>query len=436
MASPYSSIWNTDTIKINYSYYDLSDENNYKLVPNLDINDNDAGFYPKYKDYILNFSEHIKKIEDIRKKYNFISANRNNPVSSRAVLVIDIKGNNLKGDFQKTIFDLPGKEDIKYTYDDIELKAIFETSLDNSIFKGKVSKEIFMSLMLNPLLICIIPTLAKEFNKHCIKNNIFDNINLDYFIYVVPNSKPKQKLDIKIFNLKTLDSDELINNKLLIKEKKFIEPYKALQFMAYLIYTNKYDMIISFFEKYCEDGDKNKIKMIFQGYFINEILIGIFETLSNSSKSNSSKDFPQIDSIDIEMINNTYNGEYNLIDSNSKILGRDIKPFEISTEPHKKLNQFRYLLVFYTQLIVSDIDYDVPKDALPTVYKNYDFMKRYSNENPLHKLFEKVYPKTSHIYTSLVLIQNTIDKNKNEYDCNKIIKQMTLLNDTSPFLTI
>ena len=146
-------------------------------------------------------------------------------------------------------------------------------------------------------------------------------------------------------------------------------------------------MIIRFFENYCENDDKHKIKMIFQGYFINEILIGIFETLSNSSD-----DFPQIEHINIDFINKGYNYMYNLMDigSNSKILEGDINPFNILRDPHKKLNQFRYLLVFYTQLIVTTtITYDKIKDKLPTVYENYDFMKRYSNKNPLYELFQK-----------------------------------------------
>ena len=124
-----------------------------------------------------------------------------------------------------------------------------------------------MSLMLNPLLICIIPKLATEFNNHCIENRIFEKIDTNYFIYVVPTDKP---YNIKIFNLNTLINDTSIINDLFI-DKSFIQNYKALQFMAYLIYTNKYDMIIRFFENYCENDDKHKIKMIFQGYFINEI---------------------------------------------------------------------------------------------------------------------------------------------------------------------
>ena len=432
MASPYSSIWNTDTIKINYSYYDLNDD--YKLKPDLNIEDKDAGFYDISIDYILNFSEHIKKIEDIRKQHNFILSNINNPVSSRAVLVIDIKGNNLKGgEFQKTIFDLPGKEDIKYTYNNIKLKQTFNDTLNTSIFKSKIMNDTFISLMLNPLLICMIPTLAKEFNKHCIQSKIFEVIDPNYYIYAIP---AEGDIKIKIFNLNILMSDKSIKEKLLI-DYNSIDCYKALQFMAYLIYTNNYNMIINFFEKYCEDNNKEQIKMIFQGYFINEILIGIFETLSNSSK-----DFPQIKFIDIDFINEGYKGKYNLmaIGSDSQILERNIDPFNILIQPHDKLNQFRYLLTFYTQMILNweDINYDVMKDQLPTVYENYDFMKRYSNKNPLHELFDKVYPKDNYTYTSLVLIQNTIDKDKDEYeyDCNKIIKQMTLLNDAKPFLTI
>ena len=432
MASPYSSLWNTGNVEIKYSYYNLSDDNYTLIETNYEEIKSNEYFYDKPINYILNFSEHIEKIEKIRKDNGFILENRNNPVSSRAILVIDIKGKSDEKEFKKTIFDLPGKEDIKHTYDDINIK---EFNINNTIFKDETYKTVFNYLITNPLLICLIPELSRNFVSHCEQKEILENINKEYYIYILQNDN-----DVLVYNLDAL-KDKHKFDIFKFNDSIYIQ-YKCLHYICYLIFTNNFEIIISFFQTLCDEIiDKNKIKMIYQGYFINEILIGIFEKTTSVMKPSSEQHYKQVRKIIIDEVEQSLSKTVNNITYERTTTSVNRNFFDLQGE-HKKLNEFRYLVSFF-QMVLQNYDESLfdrllsaMKKATPNLLDNYDFMIRYSQKNPLEKLFNDLYNSNDYLYTALVLVQNTINSEKpNEYNCNKIINQMILLKDAKPFLS-
>jgi hypothetical protein len=453
MASPYSSLWNTDTVPVKYSYYNLNDKD-YKLEDtNFHSIIRGNHFIPKDTDFLLKFSDHIKKIEDTRKQNNLILANINNPVSSRGILVIDIKGFADTIPFQKTIFDLPGKEDIKHTYNKIKVKNI---DISNTIFSNFWSHttfdEVFKTLITNPILICFIPSLSKVFVEYCNEGNILSLSDSGYYIYIL-NDEP---VTIRLYTLKQLDTNKSDIKTFvgLNSEDKYI-CFKALHYMCFLIYNNHFDMIISFFQdNVCEkqsDYDTNKmnkdqIRMIYQGYFINEILVGIFEKSTSIMNTSNKSSYKQVEPFKITTLEKALNkGEHPInnveyiIDENGKSNNFSGLYFKM-TDKHAPLNEFRYLIHWFQVLLSQDIGNLPPPflNADPNLFDNYDFMKRYSKTNPLENLFESTYSTTrnDYLYTALVLVQNTTEKDLSKgYECNKIVKQMILLNDAAPFLT-
>lgn len=333
-ALPYKSYWTTLT---NFDHqiftYKLEDES--VEVSMIDDSANMKTYLEKVKlnssngyeeiniEQIKNFEKFITSVDELRIKDGRIKKTINNPVSSRSIMVyefkIEVQISDAATKFVRFIvMDLPGKEDIKSAYvypnkTQDELKNDFCIKLKDNILKdtynGKIEFKynedaVRAAIFLNPLFICIFPTIASEI--------------IDYFEYSYKNEinnivtlKKDRDTSDQIKTLKNYNElisigpniDRYPDNKDKDKDKdegkkappemsdKFYTCLKASEIMRYLLENNKLSEIINFYnEKLLDISDdcrgKKSAGLPFEGFYINENILGLINQLRRRLDNN------------------------------------------------------------------------------------------------------------------------------------------------------
>lgn len=326
-ALPYKSYWkNRNTEDYNHLIYA------YKLLENMEtevnpyektdmteylkkIKNNNSDGYDLINDFqIQTFDTFVGNIDNIRKNEGRIKKTVNNPESSRSIMVYEFKVElNDKKFVRFVVMDLPGKEDIKssYVYPNKTVKEMqdeFCINLKSDILQDITGQKylesaVRASIFSNPIFISIFPTIAKKlveyFNNN--KTSIVGNDKLEDFMVTTINTKE----GISTLNNTPL-TDLLRNNEFSnrlkkrpsLDETKFGNCLKASEIMRYLIEKNKLDTIINFYESESESGilDNNKTKcknagaLPFEGFYINENILGLVNTLRTRLNRNFKPD--------------------------------------------------------------------------------------------------------------------------------------------------
>jgi hypothetical protein len=395
---------------------------------------------------LTDLSKYSDDIEKEREKQNLVLPNDNNPVSSRGILILDIKGKINGKSFMKTIIDLPGREDIKNTYSKIKIKQIYANE-SHFVNFGFDNNKLAEYLFINPLLICFMNSVSQVLFEYY-KSNKSKFIKIETFkIYNLTNKIESGKTlfccEIKDFN-KYLNGNT-INSSLIFKEtgvpEKYHLNYIALILMAYLITTNKFDIIEDFYRIILDvtDANKHQIKMVFQGFFINEIVIGFLDYMSKKmASSNYKTKFDQVNELNtLIMVKQTID-QFTL--EGVVYNGPNTTNTSLATMEFEKSNNEIKTIIFTLQQFLAKIDTIKSGDAISKKWTDmkyldiYDFQKRYSRANPLQKLLDKEYHDT-HLNAVLMLVQNTLKDNATVYNCDKIQKQIELLVSAEPLFT-
>jgi hypothetical protein len=398
LAFPYKSYWDREPENYHQFIYDYT--KNQKLP--IEINSPDikgfiseidkdpmiqgTSFIVLTHDQLLNFQEIINNIDSTRESKGRIKKTKNNLKSSRSIMIFDFKikiketGNYIDDYVNFVIIDLPGKENIQETFVDGDICIPLKPGLDKSIRN---------MAFLSPLSLMLNKTIANQIFTE------FDYLSQD-----------------ENFSITYLGDDYKKNNSEYINKLQKIKDQGnsnyGLEIMRNIINNNKFDLLSNFYEKYlfnkptiagCYKKDKYSLAP-FEGYYINENIIGLLSSLlknlclnnrvievQDEIFSNTAKKHPEfisyanrkgnkgsyINSIDNEVkaqtyffrfllknsdinlktnfcghtiedwINNTYN--YN------KIFNVDNPPIEGLLEPY-----FKYIKNFYVFYVVSNDD--------------------------------------------------------------------------------
>ena len=457
---PYRYYWNLSNIKKNIFYYNIQGDNvKVESIDEADlINqyktfsitkfDTDPSKFSSWmrlnKNEFAKFSEYIDKIDVIRKREGRIGKTKNNPESSRSLIIYDFKTEipnpqmpGTKIPISLSVHDLPGLEDIKNTYSDLKFKNEgeynFHQKTDQNIanFTEAEAREL---LIMNPMMICFLPVVAHKFftfmQPHKHKMNGFG-------VCSTSTDTSTGNVTLEINNLESIDMSKqiVINKPTTYNRKQSTELFSSLHYMSWLIYTNNIDLLLDFYYKEIfVNTTKQKINMIFQGYFINELVKGkISDTFK---KINPGKPTPYD-----QVVINKYNTDNKFI---TTILDKSTSPpqtitvnskvNEITMPPYKDLNELRSITMYYVNLLLLLYNTTTSSDIIDTVnirlrehIKLYDFVQRYSENNPLEKIMN-MYDNLDIYNAVLMIIQNTIDKDDDtSYDCDKIMNQLSLL---------
>lgn len=289
LAFPYASYWTKPSDEYYQFIYDYTnnaenpDEINSNNISEFinriknDPSNPDNKFKILSETDLTNFQSIIDKIDKTREKTGRIKKTRNNVKSSRSIMIFDFKikikdtSNHSEDYVNFVIFDLPGKENIKETFVDNEMCIPLKTTY--------TYKNIRNMAFLSPLgLMLHIDIATKFYNqfKLCLDKDDFTitRTGVDY---------------TKIHNndeyYKQLNGDG--------RDKKGLRGVGieavtlGLEIMRYFINKNKFIELAEFYENelFNQDNDplcfsgKNYSLAPFEGYYINENIIGLLTTI-------------------------------------------------------------------------------------------------------------------------------------------------------------
>jgi len=348
-ALPYKSYWaNLTADQYDHLIYTYNFGNESELEINeitgapmiqylqkIKLNNSDG--YREITDGQINlFEKFIDKIDTKRKEEGRIKKTINNPDSSRSIMVyefkVQIKSADGKPDkyVRFVVMDLPGKEDIKSSYVDLnktddELREDFCVKLKPQILKdfNSTNREIGnyyqpavrAAIFLNPLFISIFPTIANRIYDYFITKNKIDIGEQDKFNITTINSAktidkngpsdPKYDyLNIQLKLRKLIEDieketypvtpttnryDDPSTKAPIEFNKKFRKCLVASEIMRYLLANNKITEIIDFYKSELLDvsdecNSKNSASLPFEGFYINENILGLVNTLRKRLK--------------------------------------------------------------------------------------------------------------------------------------------------------
>jgi hypothetical protein len=252
------------------------------------------------KNVFKNFSQFIDDLDDIRKKEKRIVPTKNNPASSRSIIVYEFF--NVIDETTIVPFilvDMPGREEITPTYYDQFI--ITNSQLDN------INKVKIKAAMLNPLYLSLLDI------------NIIDKL--------------KDK-----FKLKDEDMPKNIKEKIMLvfnKLNEFIDKKNLSGLKDFLMnYLDKNNIIIQ----------KNQLDLIYSGYFINENIVGLIKiilvNLLQKKDITNKIIFNQSDKLKIENI------KQNILESVKQFYqyNRDKKVYDINIKSFEALLDTKNIL--------------------------------------------------------------------------------------------
>ena len=492
---PYKFYWENPANFCHFIYaYKFDTENNitytkidkYGFTNYLKIDD-DTDYQEIDKTNIDNFTNFIKKIDDIRKKEGRIKSTLNNPESSRSIMIYDFKielknTEKTKKKFTNfVVMDLPGKEDIYQTYcenndNNFELKDKFkkfkkvEINVTNSsISTTEISKEYDNSLIKsmmysNPLWLSMIPEIAEQFDSEQ-----FDLANFN--IKQLFNQDPIKPLTV--YNI-------IINTKTNIGEFTQLpnpKKHKAITFFDKSNITSPYEQQIilrlrGLYERalfnmvnIIENGDLEKLgdklndmlnsskarekRYGFAGLeaiYINENILGLLQILANKVRSIKGKDSIKVVCQQEEYYKKIFTGDanYKLNDSLAQKTGQK------NINENEFFSQIEYLSNFertnvkrtirentfsmdnvYNNKFRNPIEKNIEE-----IIKNYNYNKIFNIDNPpIKRILESYIDSIDNFYLFFVVTNNNKEDSTGK-SINTCDKQMQLIWDTRHFMNV
>ena len=438
LAFPYKSYWNTDIKDYNHFIYNYTNDyinpeiikanNMQKFINNMET------YKEISKEDITNFHIITNNIDDTRKREGRIKKTKNNDFSSRSIMIFDFKITIQDGkEVFFVIFDLPGKENIKETF--VENDTCFKN-------KENVNASIRNLAFLSPLSL-MLTKYHKPFFETFERFIDDSKFKLTYLGDSYERGNGSRSDEFSNYYSKIFD-DSIVGTKNL-----------SLEIMRYMIENNKFDELTSFYEQnlfekkevdncYIKDGYS---KAPFEGYYINENIIGLLTTLLKHLKLN----FNVIKKQDDIFLNIATNNEEfkkktgkKTISSKSKepdytkIESEISKPKQfynnkINTELLAQTYFFRFLLKENNnhRTLHEKFDFDLnflDKELNYWINETYDYNKGYKIETPpISILLDTYFNKIQHFYLFYVVSNDNVDANNCE-------KQIQLISDCKVFL--
>jgi len=471
LAFPYKSYWDRDSDSyyhqiIEYTFmetevktYFKQDMKNYidKILINKDndITNKNSSFRELSSDELKNFSNIVSNVDEKRVQNGTIKRTVNNRESSRSIMVYDFKikiGENKYVNF--VVMDLPGKENIFETF------ALQRTNVKSTVGKKSTLKTTDLEEQLDTQYECISPINTYGLNKEMFMSMAYLN---PMSLMTIPELHDKLVKNRKIYNLvddpnfifsirgenKILNEDEYTKSILLEKFKDVV----GLEIMRNIINLNRFDLLEEFYAsifKTIDDDDmvydftkngnikKEKYKCSkkkyslapFEGYYINENIIGLLNTLLSNLGLNDERDFvteqPKIYSTN-EKLFSLY-GDF-IIPNNETICQTYF--FRYFIRSFKIKNNYLYERINSGNIGAPYID-NIPSDftGKPLEYwlKNtYDYNKAFKTTDPPIATFLKPYFEIINNFYVFYVVSNM-----NKEKCEKQIK---LISDSEEFLT-
>lgn len=333
LAFPYKSYWERDPDSyyheiIEYTFMEKK-VNSYKneniknyinkiLISNDDqIIKADSTFKELTNDELKNFSNIVSNVDKIRVKNGTIKRTVNNRESSRSIMVYDFKikiGENKYVNF--VVMDLPGKENIFETFAlqrdnvinktgrnsvlekyDLEERLNVQYDCISPIDTYGLNKEMFMTMAyLNPMSLMTIPKLHEKLISN---KEIYDLIKDPKFIFSINGQNimlnkeaPEKKIKI-LDHFKDVIGLEIMRNIIILNRFDLLEKFYSIIFNTIEDNDSAYDFIANNKNKKEKYKCSNKKYSLapFEGYYINENIIGLLNTLLTNLGLNDNKDF-------------------------------------------------------------------------------------------------------------------------------------------------
>ena len=429
LAFPYKSYWDRLPDKYHQFIYDYTTNQTLaKEITSSDIQEfvnqidqdptTSTSFKVLTRENLSNFQKIINDIDSTRESKGRIKKTKNNVKSSRSIMIFDFKikiketGKYADDYVNFVIIDLPGKENIKETFVDgdicIPLKDTLDQSRRNMAF-------------LSPLSLMLDNNIATKFVEKFYNLSQDKNFSITYLGDDYKNSDSKY-------------NDNLERIKILRDSSRGIKNY-GLEIMRNIINNNQFDLLRNFYEEYLFKppiGDcYNKAGYSlapFEGYYINENIIGLLSSLlknlclnnkvievqnqiflkdaknhddfiSNANKKEKKGSY--LDKIDNEVKAQTYFFRFLLkmrsINLETKFCGQTVedwinnsydynKIFNVDNPPIESLLKpyFKYIKNFYVFYVVSNDDFFKCDKQIKLIADSkifLDELNRYNEDN-------------------------------------------------------
>ena len=468
LALPYKSYWSgRDTSEYAHSIYTYTRDNNDlkveekkgdKIKTYLDdiksnISDDKLGTYTKIDtNQITKFSDFVTNIDTERTNKGRIKKTINNPVSSRSIMVYEFKVKLTNDNVVRfVVMDLPGKEDILNSYVNVTNKTDQYCIKINDTYSNYNQQALRAAIYLNPILLAVFPVIAKELNNFAI--NKYSN-NPTYKDFEVTTHKKKDNSlqvhkMISILNNNPIGYDDYTNENDIANFKKCI---LASENLRYMMENNLINDLIEFYNAYLiknkDSCNKSYPSIAFEGFYINENILGLINTLNKRlNKKKPSNENP------IKSIGNYFSTIMMKKDNKQEYSGKELVSIYNNNETRAQTYFIRGLLrdnltnsnnveYFFnnnkTILETSNKYETLPylDQPINTWFENsYDFNKTYADNNPpIAQFMEAYFNKNSdntdvinNFYLFYVVSNNNLDKCTN---------QIKLIADSEEFIKI
>ena len=476
MAFPYKSYWDRDANSYyheiieytfmenkvtSYSKKNMEDYINKILINNdNEITNNNSTFKELSSEELKKFNNIVSNVDKKRVEKGTIKRTINNRESSRSIIVYDFKikiGENKYVNF--VVMDLPGKENIFETFVSKKENIIQQTNNDSTLNTNELAerldkqyecisprdpsmynsygKEMFMSMAyLNPMSLMTIKSLHDKLVNN---KNIYNLINDPGFIFsingknITLNNEPTTKAN-RITSFNDVLGLEIMRNIINLNRFDLLEEFYNSIFTTIDENDSVYD--INENGKYKKEKYKCSNKKYslapFEGYYINENIIGLLNTLLINLGLNDNKDFvteqPNIYLTNNELKTSLY--EFKLL--NDEIICQTyffryfIRNLQISKD---------YVYKKKSDTAKSTYIHNIPKE-FSTKYKTkplkywftetYDYNKAFKiNDPPIATFLKPYFEVMNNFYVFYVV------SNMNKEKCDKQIK---LISDSEEFL--
>ena len=416
LAFPYKSYWAREPDKYHQFIYDytktqsspdeITSSNIKRFVNQIDKDPTIEGtsFKVLTHDQLQNFQKIINDIDSTRESKGRIKKTKNNVKSSRSIMIFDFKikiketGKYVEDYVNFVIIDLPGKENIKETFVDGDICIPLKDST-----KPDIRNKAFLS----PLSLMLDDNIATKFVEK------FNNLSQD------------KDFSITYLGDDYKNHDSNYNHNLDKIIKKGDGNY-GLEIMRNIITNNKFDLLSEFYEEYLfkppNDGCyKNKGYSLapFEGYYINENIIGLLSSLLKNLCLNN-----KVIEVQDEIFSNTAKIHVEFI-SNANKTGRSGNSYihNINTEVKAQTYFFRFLLKMGDINLKTEFCGHTVEDW---INNSYDYNKIFNVDNPpIEGLLEPYFKYIENFYVFYVVSNDNFSK------CDKQIK---LIADSKIFL--
>jgi hypothetical protein len=445
-------------------------------------------------DFISKFNIFTAAVDTIRTKEGRIKATVNNPQSSRSIMVYEFK---IKLQQQQklvklVIIDLPGKENISSSYvhtgmknDDMNNQELGLKLMDHiinydpSIFYDNPASypqqnpqtlnltAVRAGLFLNPILMCIFPHIAKMFNEFIEEpTNNFNKIGitLHYIDTAVKGGKTvlreNKEISLSISSKRSeiKDKDTYDNYPFSLPFSKLnLHCQQALSYYNQILTLNKIDIIIKFINEVLIEHNeqsntrqKNTGALPFEGFYINENILGLTMLLKERLKQTSNESDLVKPFYSPIMINATTTDDFRKIYRNEQIALlfyiRDLVRSDLVQPDLQKKHLFNINCStnlidsnndFYEKVIYTKGDSSITiKDVFEA---SYDFNKRFTNNPPIKTFMDAYFgdddegkPVIDNFYLFYVVQNESLmdDGSVNESSAGKCANQIKLIYDS------